>query len=225
MSLRSSILMRLKDNVGVSHETHSSWLMVEATIITEHVLQMPAYKNAKSIAIFLSMPGREVSTREIVLHSLENGKAVFVPYLRPGEAPKSRVMDMLQLRDTGDFQSLKPDNWGIPSLSTESVDERKNAMGGRGVSNRRDEKAVPNLDLIFMPAVAFDRSHRRLGHGKGFYDRYLQTYKDALDPNQAGQKMPYLVGLALSQQMLPPEEDIPVDESDWIVDEVVTAET
>jgi len=164
----------------------------QSTIITEHVLQMPAYKNAKSIAIFLSMPGREVSTREIVLHSLENGKAVFVPYLRPGEAPKSRVMDMLQLRDTGDFQSLKPDNWGIPSLSTESVDERKNAMGGRGVSNRRDEKAVPNLDLIFMPAVAFDRSHRRLGHGKGFYDRYLQTYKDALDPNQAGQKMPYL---------------------------------
>jgi len=34
-----------------------------------------------------------------------------------------------------------------------------------------------------------------------------------------------IVGLALSQQMLPPEEDIPVDENDWIVDEVVTADT
>ncbi|KAK5445196.1 hypothetical protein LTS15_010287 [Exophiala xenobiotica] len=197
----------------------------QSTVITKQALQMPAYKNAKSIAIFLSMPGREVSTREIVRHSLENGKAVFVPYLRPGEAPKSRVMDMLQLRDTGDFQSLKPDNWGIPSLSKESVDERTNAMGGKGVSNRRDEKAAPNLDLIFVPAVAFDRSHRRLGHGKGFYDRYFQTYKDAFDPNQAGQKMPYLVGLALSQQMLLPEEDIPVEENDWIVDEVVTADT
>ncbi len=147
------------------------------------------------------MPGREVSTRDIVLQAFEDGKAVFIPYLRREEgAAKSSVMDMLQLKDRDEFHSLTPDAWGIPSLSKDSVDGRRNALGGFGVSNHlREQKAIPDLDLIFMPAVAFDQSHRRLGHGKGFYDRYLQTYKNALEPYRLGHRMPLLgklLGLA-----------------------------
>jgi len=169
-------------------------LMVKATIITKHVLQMPVYQNAQSIAIFLSMPGREVSTGRIVLQALEEGKSVFVPYLHPGEAPKSKVMDMLQLQDKPDYDSLKPDAWGIPSLPKDSVDKRRNALGGIGIWNEPldGQKSYPSLDLIFMPAVAFDRSHQRLGHGRGFYDRYLHTYKTTLDTTQAGSRMPHL---------------------------------
>ncbi|KAK4940863.1 hypothetical protein LTR10_019135 [Elasticomyces elasticus] len=199
----------------------------QSAIITKHVLQMPAYRDAESIAIFLSMPGKEVSSNAIVLQAFEDEKSVFVPYLHAGKEPKSKVMDMLQLRDKDDFQSLKPDGWGIPSLSKDSVERRNNALGGVGISNKpsHDQKGAPNLDLIFMPAVAFDRSHRRLGHGKGFYDRYLQIYKNAVDSSEARRKMPYLVGLALHQQMLLPGENIPVDDSDWLVDEVVVAKT
>ena len=76
---------------------------MEAAIITKHVLQMPAYQDAKSIAIFLSMPSKEISTRDIVLHALEAGKLVFVPYLHAGENPKSKVMDMLHLPRSGRF--------------------------------------------------------------------------------------------------------------------------
>ncbi|KIW13686.1 5-formyltetrahydrofolate cyclo-ligase [Exophiala spinifera] len=196
----------------------------QSTAVTNHVLQTPAYRNAKAVAIFLSMPGKEISTRDIVLHSLDCGKAVFVPYLHPGKEPKSRVMDMLQLQDKHDFENLKPDNWGIPSLSRDSEGLRRNALGGLGISNKHDQKVFPVLDLIFVPGVAFDLSHRRLGHGKGFYDRYLEKYKTALDSSQAAQRMPYLVGLALAQQNLPAQEVIPVDQSDWLVDEVITAE-
>ncbi|KAJ9638665.1 hypothetical protein H2204_004141 [Knufia peltigerae] len=195
----------------------------QSTVVTNHVLQTPAYHDAKAIAIFLSMPGKEISTRDIVLHSLDNGKAVFVPYLHPGTDSKSRVMDMLQLQDKHDFETLKPDSWGIPSLSKDSEGVRRNALGGFGISSIRDQKEPPVLDLIFVPAVAFDQSHRRLGHGKGFYDRYLEKYKNALDSSQAAQQMPYLVGLALAQQNLPGKEEIPVDQSDWLIDEVITA--
>ncbi|KIW98329.1 5-formyltetrahydrofolate cyclo-ligase [Cladophialophora bantiana CBS 173.52] len=198
----------------------------QSAIITEHVLQMPAYQKAKSMAIFLSMPGREVSTRDIVLHALDSGKSVFVPYLHAGEAPKSKVMDMLQLQDKDDFHSLNPDAWGIPSLSKDSVERRSNALGGIGIWNRssEDQQDPPTLDLVFMPAVAFDQSHRRLGHGKGFYDRYLSKYKDTLARSQSGRPMPLLVGIALRQQVLLPGETIPADDHDWTVDQIVVAD-
>ncbi|EXJ92361.1 hypothetical protein A1O3_00911 [Capronia epimyces CBS 606.96] len=197
----------------------------QSTVITKRVLELPAYQHAKSIAIFLSMPGREVSTRDIVLQAFDDGKSVFVPYLHPGEIPKSRVMDMLQLQDKDDFYSLKPDAWGIPSISRDSVERRRNALGGIGISKAPPDgqNRYPILDLIFLPSVAFDRDHCRLGHGKGFYDRYLQTYKNALDSSGAGGNMPHLVGIALLQQMLPPGETIPVNEHDWKVDQVVVA--
>ena len=38
--------------------------------------------------------------------------------------------------------------------------------------------ADPNdIELVVVPAVAYDRKGRRLGRGKGFYDRFLKTTK------------------------------------------------
>jgi len=48
------------------------------------------------------------------------------------------------------------------------------------------------LDLIFMPALAFDQEFMRLGHGKGYYDRYLERYKSRVSSTGGGGKMPIL---------------------------------
>lgn len=178
----------------VFSRSSSSMLMIIAAIITKRVLQSSTYQDAQSLAIFLSMPGREVSTRDIVLRALEDGKEVFVPFLHTDGASKSKIMSMLQLQDENDFVSLIPDAWGIPSLSPDSIQHRRNALGGLGILNEATEKpdGHPNLHLIFMPAVAFDQSHNRLGHGKGFYDRYLQTYKTTFEPGFANGRMPTL---------------------------------
>lgn len=155
---------------------------------------MPEYQKARTISVFLSMPGKEISTREIVLDAFDKGKGVYIPYIYAiGEGkPRDKVMDMLELRDQADFDSLVPDSWGIPSLDKESVSQRGNALGGQGLQRDADQlsNASPGLDLIFVPAVAFDQSHRRLGHGKGFYDRYLQRYHSA--SSRSGQQMPKL---------------------------------
>jgi 5-formyltetrahydrofolate cyclo-ligase len=183
------------------------------------------------------MPGKEVSTNEIVRDALNSGKQVFVPYiyeLNVGKE-KDKVMDMLRLRDESDLDSLKPDAWGIPTLSADSVQRRDNALGGDGIES---DNASPRLDLIFVPSVAFDHQRRRLGHGRGFYDRYLERYSSAAI--RCGSQMPLLgwchpfslapltrltdlvtVGLALKPQLLPETESVPVDDNDWLIDRVI----
>lgn len=165
-----------------------------AQSIVQQVRERSEYQKAGAISVFLSMPGKEVSTREIVLDAFSKGKTVYVPYIYAvGEAKsKSKVMDMLRLRDQSDFDSLLPDSWGIPSLDKESVERRGNALGGQGLQEGAEPRsdASPDLDLIFMPAVAFDQSRNRLGHGRGFYDRYLQKYHSAT--TQSGRSMPNL---------------------------------
>ena len=131
------------------------------------------------------MPGKEVSTQDIALDALRNSKSVFVPYIHAGD-DKTKVIDMLRLRDEEDLNSLTPDAWGIPSLKADSVGQRANALGGTGTS----PSGSPELDLMFVPGVAFDRFHSRLGHGMGFYDRYLEAYAKAV--NGSDKKMPVL---------------------------------
>jgi 5-formyltetrahydrofolate cyclo-ligase len=135
------------------------------------------------------MPAREVSTREIVVHAITHGKSVFVPYIyrsqHRGLQKPTDMMDMLALRSEEDLNSLRPDAWGIPTLDEDSVAGRENALSGRGIGNSAttdqqtpSQSEVRGLDLMLVPGVAFDTQNRRLGHGKGFYDRYLQRYKD-----------------------------------------------
>ena len=54
-----------------------------------------------------------------------------------------------------DNTRLKINNWGIP--------EPENGI----------EINSNQLDVIFIPLLAFDKSGSRLGYGKGFYDRFL----------------------------------------------------
>lgn len=69
------------------------------------------------------------------------------------------------------------------------------------------------LDLIILPGVAFTKSGKRLGHGMGYYDRYLEFIA------QQKKQMPLLVAVAFNEQI---QEDIPTDEKDFILDVILT---
>lgn len=70
------------------------------------------------------------------------------------------------------------------------------------------------LDLVLMPLVGFDREGRRLGMGKGFYDR-------AFAQRQSGRKKPMLIGVGHCCQEVAPGEIV---EAPWDVrlDQLVT---
>ncbi|KAJ5651524.1 5-formyltetrahydrofolate cyclo-ligase [Penicillium longicatenatum] len=176
----------------------ASLINQQSGVATSKFLSLPEYQNAKSIAVYLSMPTGELSTSRIVQDAFARGKNVYIPYIHTVE--KTSVMDMLALESMTEYESLLPDKWGIPSLQPVQVPGRHNGLAENG------------LDLIVMPGMAFDRGFRRLGHGKGYYDHFLTRY------SQLSKQMPFLVALSLQEQMV---EEIPVMAHDWRVDALV----
>ena len=66
----------------------------------------------------------------------------------------------------------------------------------------------PQIDVIFIPLLAFDIKGNRVGYGKGFYDRFLSECK------------PKTLKIGLS--FFDPEEDIEVEKNDIRLDYCVT---
>lgn len=66
------------------------------------------------------------------------------------------------------------------------------------------------IEMVVVPAVAYDRKGKRLGRGKGFYDRFLQNTKATK------------VGVGYEFQLV---EELPVEPHDVAMDIVVTQKT
>jgi 5-formyltetrahydrofolate cyclo-ligase len=69
-----------------------------------------------------------------------------------------------------------------------------------------DFKNIRQIQLAVVPGIAFDRNRRRMGRGKGYYDRLLPQ----LDA--------YKIGVGFDFQLF---EEIPCDEHDVLMDEVI----
>lgn len=67
-----------------------------------------------------------------------------------------------------------------------------------------------SVDVAIVPGMAFDKQGHRLGRGKGYYDRLLPQLKKT-----------YKIGVCYPSRLL---ADVPTDEHDVRMDEVVSAE-
>jgi 5-formyltetrahydrofolate cyclo-ligase len=200
---------------------------------------MPEYKAARRISVYLSMPTGEINTSNIVRDALDQGKKVFIPYTYNSDNPingqPKSIMDMMELSSMKDFESLEADKWGIPTPSKDSISLRANSFGTMGVTNGKSDQITDGLDLIVMPGMAFDHSFGRLGHGKGFYDFFLSRCHQAARMPLRGKNYWYSiaadgltnhvkVGLSLTEQLLPPNESVPMDQSDFRLDALITGD-
>ncbi|KAJ1018854.1 hypothetical protein NDA16_004658 [Ustilago loliicola] len=200
--------------------------------VADQVLKSQTYARARSISVYIHMDVGEVMTDEICRSVLKDGKKLYVPLFaspsKPAAATGSTVssapvdvktefatdMIMLRLRDVAEYESMAPNRWGIrePPLAYADGTIREQALdettGGDG------------LDLILAPGVAFDQLGGRLGHGKGYYDRYLTRADDWA--SRRGQQGPVTVALALREQVLPSSERVPADERDRVLDGIIS---
>lgn len=174
-----SVLQTPAENKQTEFET--------ASAIHSKLLSLPEYQNAKSLSIFMSMPTGEINTGPIVHQALNQGKSIFIPYLRSNQTqgePKS-IMGMVELYSEEDFKQLVPDKWGIPSIKKDTIPGRRRCPG-----DHDHESKTAELDVIVMPGVAFDSKLQRIGHGKGYYDFFLQRYQRYVESE--GRSMPFL---------------------------------
>ena len=76
------------------------------------------------------------------------------------------------------------------------------------VRERADILAPEELDAVLVPCVGFDAGGGRIGHGAGYYDRYLPRCAHAA-----------VIAVAFEVQRVP---QIVREPSDWLMDLVVT---
>lgn len=158
--------------------------------IQEQVAGLPEFRAAQAVSIYVAADS-EVHTRWLVTESWVRKKDVYVPVCS-GE-------DLLLCRIES-FDQLEPRAFGV----WEPTDEI-----------RRDEDrfiSIQEVNLIVVPGVGFDSRGRRIGYGKGFYDRLLFRRSTELT----------MVGLAFDCQIV---DTVPSTELDVAMNMVVTQST
>ncbi len=150
-----------------------------------HLIALAPYRSAEAVLWYVSMPS-ELATAPAIEAALAEGKRVAVPWC-DGEN--------LGLWRLESVRELEPGTWGIPEPPP----------ARRGEPERRIAPGA--IELVVVPGLAFDRRGRRLGHGKGYYDRLL-----ARSPAVRA-------GLCYDAQVLP---EVPAGPRDAVMDWLVT---
>ena len=116
-----------------------------------HLSALPSYRSAAAVLWYVSMPA-ELATGPAIAAALDEGRQVVVPWCEGEDLGLWRLESL---------DELEPGTWGIPEPP---------------VPRRSDpaRRVAPEaIDFVVVPGVAFDAGGRRLGHGKGYYDRLL----------------------------------------------------
>lgn len=127
------------------------YLAESGRAISAHLLAMQAYQTAGTVFCFAGA-GREIDTRPILIDALATGKSLCVPLCTgPGR---------MELRQITALEQLSPGAYGIPEPPEDSP------------------AILPDeVDLAILPCVTCNYYGQRLGHGGGYYDRFLAHYR------------------------------------------------
>lgn len=109
---------------------------------------LPEYKSAGRLFIYFSVE-READTRAIIRRALSDGKKIAIPVSLPGGE-----MYFADVRDPA--SGLIQGRYGIPAPGPDEPPVRPSAG-----------------DILVVPALSFDRDGYRIGHGGGYYDRFM----------------------------------------------------
>lgn len=147
----------------------------------------PRLAEARTILAYYSLPD-EVNTHQLIDDLLADSKTVLLPTVI-GEG-------LMEWHVYSSKSELKNGAFGIGESAGE-------LYSGFSKYTSPSEKQM----IALVPGVAFDAVGRRLGRGKGYYDRFLAAHPHI-----------YKIGVCFDFQKV---MEVPVDEQDVPVDEVI----
>jgi len=156
----------------------------KSRLACQRLVALEEFACARSVMIYLHM-AHELDTTEVAKAAWEAQKVVLVPKVDWQER------HMIALRINSIDDRIVEHDYGL----REPIDG--------------EPWPVAEIDLVIVPALAFDRLGHRLGHGAGFYDRFLAH----------GGVRAATCGLAFAEQCV---YDLPVHANDRPVDMLVT---
>lgn len=148
-------------------------------IITE-MLSFNSVKEADCIMLYSSMPD-EVNTQEAIELLHGQGKKILLPVV----VSKTEM----EIREYTGPDNMKIGPYHIPE-----------PIGKAYI-------VYQEIDVIIVPGVAFDRQGNRMGHGRGYYDRFFRHVPNALK-----------IGICFPFQLVP---TVPADVFDVRMDYII----
>lgn len=150
--------------------------------ITKKIIENDFYKNAKIVALYKNLTD-EVDTNELIKYSINIGKTVCLPRIVENEIRFYKI--------NGCDEILEKSKFGVKEPIAIEDNYIKKSM----------------IELIIVPGVCFDQNKNRMGFGKGFYDRFLES--TSLKS----------IGICFEEQIV---EKLPVTTNDVKMDLVIT---
>ena len=172
-------------------ELKAEAILAQSEEVSAKVVATVAWERCRGVALFCSME-KEFQTLPLLKAAFAAEKKVFLPKVL---SLKSRSMVFRRASSLDEVLAFPKSKWGIPEPP-------------------EGEEDLDAIDLVIVPGLAFDYRCARLGQGAGFYD----TFFDRLERHKGS--LPPLIGVALDQQILPPEEIIPTEPHDRFLDEL-----
>lgn len=153
--------------------------------IGKKICALPEFKNADVVFAFMPM-NDEANIGIVILEAFMSGKKVAVPKItdEKGEMEFHWISSDEEMKE-GPFGIYEPHGNSLVDMNT-----------------------VPENSLLLVPGVAFTKDGKRLGRGKGFYDRFMAKYENKF----------FKAGVCFDFQLV---DDIPVSENDINVDKVI----
>lgn len=177
----------------------SNELRSQSHSICETLCNIPEFQNARSVALYMSMPKMEARTLPIIKECFKRNKKLYLPKCMY-QAVDGRMKNHLQMLEIPSFLE-------ISKLQPQGKYNLLEPTTGNDLLESKD-----GLDVIIVPGVAFTADKKRLGHGAGFYDEFLSTYQKTFG------KPPYIIGIGLTQQLV---NHIPTEAHDWSLDCII----
>ena len=119
--------------------------------ITEQVLALPAWQRARTVMAYVSM-AEEPDTKELIEVALTEGKTLLLPCCVDRE-------HMVAVPVT-DLSGMTIGRLGIPEPQP-----------------LPEGTEIPEPEVILVPCVAATPNGIRLGHGAGYFDRFLAEHR------------------------------------------------